>query len=101
MRIIAYTYEADVHCIDCTAQRFAHSPANGFSWVEHNNNPVKQRSFGKPGVFTSYTGTGAETALDAHLIPLDATDKEGNPIHPVFITDEHDFTHCGDCREEL
>lgn len=101
MRIIAYTFEADVHCIDCTAARFAHSPSNGFFWVEHNNNPVNRRSYGKPGIFTSYTGNGEETALDEHRIPELATDREGNPVHPVFSTDEHDFTHCGTCREEL
>ena len=26
MRIIAYTYEADVHCIDCTNKRFGATP---------------------------------------------------------------------------
>jgi hypothetical protein len=41
MNIKAYTYEADVHCIDCTA-KWAHSESlrrGGYGWVrisEHN-----------------------------------------------------------------
>ena len=98
MRIIAYTFEADVHCLPCTFQRFGHSGAKGFC-VEHNSNPAS-KSRGKSGVYTSYFN-GDEVALDENLIPTDQADREGNPIHPVFSTDEHKFTHCGDCHEEL
>ena len=97
MITIAYTYEADVHCTDCAMARFAHTSANG-AYVEHNHHPMMPKSFGKPGAFTSYDRNGVGTALDVHLIPENATDNEGNPIHPVFSTDEHDFTHCGDCH---
>jgi hypothetical protein len=104
MRIIAYTYEADVHCLDCAQARFAHLAMNGFHWVEHNNNPVIRRSYGKPGIFTSYDGRGCGTPLDANFIPVDATDREGNPVHPVYDIDEDpdgSLTHCGDCGGEL
>ena len=69
MRIIGYTYEADVHCPACTARRFG-----GIKWMGDD---------------------------DVHGVPERATDREGNAIHPVHDIDENDFTHCGDCREEL
>lgn len=78
MKIIAYTYEADVHCPACTKQAarrltldHTHPEAVGFS------------------------------DLDSHGIEYDTIDREGNLIHPVFDIDEHGFTHCGDCHEEL
>ena len=36
MRIIAYTYEADHHCIDCTVERFESNGFNGEYNVEDN-----------------------------------------------------------------
>ncbi len=68
MRIIAYTYEADVHCPACTNARF---------------------------------GQVIRYPRDDCGIPLDATDREGNPVHPVFDIDERSFTHCSDCGGEL
>ena len=45
---------------------------------------------------------------DAHCIACtdarfgDKThDLEGNPINPVFVTDEFDLTHCGTCHKAL
>ena len=76
-RIIAYTYEADVHCVACTQKRFAPSE------VGHG-----------PGLLTQWHE-------DQHGVPIESTDREGNSTHPVFTTDEHDFTHCGTCRDEL
>lgn len=69
-RIVAYTYEADVHCVFCTHCRFG----------QHIRFP-----------------------RDANGIPLDSADREGNPVHPVFSTDERgdSLTHCGDCGAEL
>lgn len=75
MTIIAYTYEADVHCPDCAG----HDAATG---TLRRNPPLK-------------LGT------DQHGIAFDLVDREGNPIRPVFDIDEHDFTHCGDCGERL
>ena len=70
MRVIAYTYEADVHCPACTKERF---PADSFS----------------------------DYLPDEHDVGTQAVDREYNPIHPVFDIDEHGFTHCGTCGEEL
>jgi hypothetical protein len=81
MRIIAYTYEADVHCPACAASRFG--------------------NFDK----FKYTSDGLITGDHDHNgIAYTNIDREGNPIHPVFDIDEDQdgtFTHCGDCREEL
>lgn len=78
-RIVAYTYEADVHCPACARKRFAPAltgcgPADLTQWHE-----------------------------DEHGLPIEATDREGNPVHPVFSTDERgdSLTHCGDCGAEL
>lgn len=70
-RIVAYTYEADVHCPACANNRFG----------QHIRYP-----------------------RDANGIPLDSTDREGNPVHPVFSTDEvtrTHYTHCGTCGAVL
>jgi hypothetical protein len=81
-RVIAYTYEADVHCPACTQARHL---KGGFKidWDLHCEM-----------IKTTCT-------IDANQVPYCATDKEGNLIHPVFSTDEHDFTHCADCGGEL
>ena len=100
MRIIAYTYEADYHCIECTRVRFGDSKGdlaitNGQKWCD---------------------------ALWPTL------DNEGNLVHPVFSIDEwydinkpsvfadgtcdHDwdwqcvcndtqYLACGDCHEVI
>lgn len=74
MRIIGYTYETDVHCPACTFKATEHP----YAWICQ---PVSLR--------------------DEHGVLKDAVDREGNPIHPLFDIDENNFTHCGDCREEL
>ena len=62
MNVIAYTYEADYHCIDCTKNRF-----------------------GEDDLGYAFT-----------------VDNEGNPIHPVFSTDEvSSDAVCGDCLKEI
>lgn len=32
-----------------------------------------------------------------------AVDREGNQVHPIFVSDEHDpeGEYCGDCRAEI
>ena len=70
-KVIAYTYEADTHCVDCTVKRFG-------------------------------------TAEDGYV--EDAIDAEGNPVTPLFSTDEwwanalyagkrHEALACGTCGE--
>lgn len=75
MKIIAYTYCADVHCPDCTS----HNAAIG-ALVR------------RPPL---------QLGTDQHGIAFDLIDREGNPVRPVFSTDEHGLTHCGDCHEGL
>lgn len=78
-RIVAYTYEAAYHCPDCTRQRFAAVPLF---------------AYGNP---------------DKNGVEFTAKDNEGNPVHPVFDTDQlpSDLTdaeggchsvNCGDCH---
>lgn len=75
-RIIAYTYDADVHCPACT--RFD-------SGSKRLTLPIQVPM----------------SALDEHGLHESLVDREGNPVHPVFSTDETDFTHCGDCGSGL
>jgi hypothetical protein len=82
MHVIAYTYEADDHCIACTVRR---SDAGEFKpdsyWLEQQ-------------------GSGT----DEHGIAYAATDAEGNNVHPLFSTDEwqeeNQTQHlaCADCN---
>ena len=80
MRITAYNYNADVHCPECTREAY-----RADTTLRH---PVTRELY----------DTGS---ADENGVGLGAIDREGNPVHPVFTTDEHDFTHCGDCHEEL
>ena len=73
MRIIAYTYDAAMHCPACTLRNF----------------------------HTGRLALAYPCANDEHGVPYDLLDREGNPVRPVFTTDEHDFTHCCDCGEGL
>ena len=75
MRIIAYTFEADVHCPSSTLAQIS------------------------PGHIHLANEQGI--ALDEHSIPERIIDREGNPVRPVFNIDEHGFTHCGDCHKAL
>lgn len=61
--VIAYTYESDVHCPDCTRERFPQ--------------------------------------MQERVPYCDLKDRDGNPIHPVFSTEFHDFTACSDCGERI
>lgn len=74
-RIIAYTYDADVHCPDCA-----------------NHHAVIGMLERQPPL---------QLNTDEHGLAYDLVDREGNHVHPVFSTDEHGFTHCGDCGAEL
>ena len=40
MKIIAYTYEADYHCIDCTEKRFGQDDLGYAFTVDDEDNPV-------------------------------------------------------------
>lgn len=74
-QVIAYTYEGDVRCPECTRLRAAVG-------LLERQPPL-----------SIYT--------DQHGMTVDLYDREGNYVRPVFSTDEHDFTHCGECRLPL
>jgi len=74
--IIGYTYDAGVHCPTCTANRadvgLLTREAPLFLWP------------------------------DEHGLAQDLVDREGNPIHPLFITDEGAMNEaCEDCGKFL
>jgi hypothetical protein len=72
-RIIGYTYEADVHCPDCTSGRFAGA---------EDGQPLD------PQVPVDSDGY--------------ALDREGNQVRPVFSWDSDCARdHCGDCGAPL
>lgn len=77
-RITGYAYEADVHCCACTRRAAVRMK------LDHNH----PYAMGGP-------------CKDDNGVEYDLVDREGNLIHPLFNTDEVQFTHCGDCREEL
>lgn len=77
MRIIGYTYDADMHCPACTV-----------------------RDAGL-GILTRQMPHRA-TLSDEHGLGYDLIDAEGNPVHPIFSTDDNShLEYCGDCREKL
>ena len=75
MRIIGYTFEADVQCPACTI---------------HMANVGRLRR--EPPI---------TLGVDENGLPMDLVDREGNLVHPVFDIDEHEFTNCGACGAAL
>ena len=105
MDITAYTYEADVHCIDCTQTRFR------WAW----NNPELNCKLPEHSHLI-----GHSHEVDDNGIGYEVLDREGNTVHPLFSTDEwqdmnscdHDwdwqcvcsdtqYLTCGDCHEVI
>lgn len=82
MRIIGYSYEADCHCVECAQKRFGHSPQS---------------------ILTACVSLPiAAVEFDEHGLPDRQDDNEGNPVHPIFSTDEQlEPQHCGDCHERI
>jgi len=77
--IIAYTYEAAMHCPDCTRRA-----RDRTRLALHHVMPVAER--------------------DEHGLPVVPRlfDWEGNPVRPVFSTDEIERpAHCDSCRCEI
>lgn len=82
MTVVGYTYDADLHCVDCTRE-----------YVERSigDNPQIPLDSGEPS---------KEDLIDDILQGLmEFTDSEGNTLHPIFSTDEAGDSpdHCGDC----
>ena len=75
MKIIGYAYEADLHCVNCAVKRFSVTEP-------HKINMAME--------------------LDCNGISIDQPDNEGNPVHPIFSTDEQlEIPHCGDCHQVI
>ena len=75
-RVIGYTYEADVHCVDCTVEDSVRMK------LDHNHPYAMGESF-----------------KDDNGVEYDFVDREGNLIHPVFEFEAGE--RCGDCFKEL
>ena len=77
VRIVAYTFEADVHCPLCTVER------------------------ADVGLLTREPPLHPYT--DEHGLTADLVDREGNPVRPVFSTDAFGAVvpHCGECGAPL
>jgi hypothetical protein len=93
MNIIAYTFEADYHCIPCTVKRFAYFHTGDVRFSNANDKSVR---------------------VDRYGIYTDQVDSEGNLVHPLFSTDEWQefdegfiaenptqYLACGDCHEVI
>ena len=74
-RIIAYTYEADVHCPTCAA-------ADAAVGILHREPTLP-------------------LDVDEHGLACDLGDREGNPVHPVFSAYVYAFDTCSDCGAPL
>lgn len=78
MKIIAYAYEAALHCPGCTHKRNQRTP------------------------FLSPPANGDRVEADEHGIPWPVIDREGNRVRPVFDTSsDADGEYCDDCMEPL
>jgi len=78
MSIIAYTYLASIHCPRCTRSAL--------------------RAY-RQQITRPYPGPAK---LDEHGLPVDMIDREGNPVIPVFSTDEIEPDDvCDDCFRPL
>jgi len=95
--IIAYTYDAEYHCVDCTRTRFNRDTLNAF---------YPDRLNDSNGIPTNPNGSQGSYGL------IELVDSEGNLVHPVFNIDEWmelDEGHlsenptqhltCGDCHK--
>ena len=82
--IVAYTYEADIHCPACTQARWYRAGFN-VDWASHV-------ALARDSI-----------TVDEHQVPFEAIDSEHNKLYRVYPGDEVLLSHhhCGDCRKEL
>jgi mannose/cellobiose epimerase-like protein (N-acyl-D-glucosamine 2-epimerase family) len=81
MKIVAYTYDAAIHCVQCT-QRRARQFKFDARLAEH---------------------VAPHLRIDEHGIHIGTIDSEGNQLRPVFSDDEivRAQTHCDDCNHPI
>lgn len=75
MKIRAYTYNAAMHCIECT------------------------RNAADVGLLTREPPL--QFGTDENGIAFDVVDSESNPVTPVFRYEDLDGEYCDDCQEPL
>lgn len=76
MKIVAYAYEAALHCPDCT-------------WNKASVGLLRRQP-------------PLQLGADEHGITFDLVDREGNPVHPVYdIGEGLSGECCDDCRAPL
>ena len=93
MDIIANTYEADFHCIDCT---------------------TRNKRFQRSLCIHYIQGTPCNNCRDSNGLLYEQKDNAGNLVNPVFSTDEWQeldegfieenpiqYMACGDCHEVI
>lgn len=98
MRIIGYTYDADVHCQACAKvfaeKQFRRGELAGIKLPAYTlpDRPA-------PGI----ASLQHVTPRDTNGIPVSFHGREGDEAGVVFDIDEaaQELTHCGDCHEEL
>jgi len=90
MDVIGFTFNADIHCENCT---YAYAREVPFEKYDLSTYDTEDIAGNNPGFFSM------EKAIELEVI----RDNEGNAIHPVFDTDEAGDSpdHCGDCGEYI
>ena len=84
VRITGYAYEADLHCPACTKGASQRMAVNNY---HPHATPL---------------GSSPASNRDQNGIHYNLTDREGNLIHAMFVTDEHpENPTCRDCGESL
>lgn len=71
--ITAYAYNGAIHCPRCTRRALG-------AYQQQITRPYPDPA-----------------QLDAHGLPDDMVDRDGNPVHPVFSTDENAAGYCDTC----
>lgn len=73
--VLAYAYDADMHCVACTRRAWAQK-----ALVRDAAHP-----YASPG-------------RDENGLPCDLVDREGNLVMPLFADAVEQEEYCGDCR---
>ena len=94
MSIVGYAYDADHHCESCMLDYARAVPFSEYDWQDYDEEDIS----------TVHGFVNLDTAVELEVIK----DGEGNPIHPIFSTQEwynigegNQTLCCGDCGKEL
>lgn len=89
MRVIGYSYDADVHCVSCTLRYARNEEYQDYFWGEFTDEDISVKN--------SHGIIDVSKAIELEII----RDSEGNAIHPMFDYEEWDGERCCECGEEL